>query len=108
MKFPIHAYPNDYWRFMPKAFRSVLRPFAWSFVAFAGAADFPHTLVGVGCTGNPPAAAIPAVTVGVEQWKRSEQRRRTDRRGLLKHLLPPLVLQAYRRVRGTGLYSEAD
>ncbi len=48
MNFPIHDYPQDYWRFTPEAFRSILKPFTGSFVGFAGDEAFPHTVVGVG------------------------------------------------------------
>ncbi len=47
MNFPIHDYPYDYWRFTPEAFKSLLKPFAYSFVGFAGEESFPHTVVGV-------------------------------------------------------------
>lgn len=48
MKFPIHDYPYDYWRFTPEAFKSLLRPFNSRFVDFAGESVFPHTIVGIG------------------------------------------------------------
>ncbi|MBI5440903.1 MAG: class I SAM-dependent methyltransferase, partial [Deltaproteobacteria bacterium] len=51
----IHDYPYDYWRFTPEAFRSILKPFASSWVGFAGAQDFPHTVVGIGFKGEQPA-----------------------------------------------------
>ena len=54
MKFPIHDYPNDYWRFTPEAFRSILKPFKTSFVEFVGADEFPHTVIGIGFKGDMP------------------------------------------------------
>ncbi len=48
MLFRIHAYPYDYWRFTPEAFRSLLKPFTSAFVGYAGEENFPHTVVGVG------------------------------------------------------------
>lgn len=48
MDCPIHSYPNDYWRFTPQAFTSLLRPFSSCFVDFAGDEWFPHTVVGIG------------------------------------------------------------
>lgn len=51
MLFPIHDYPYDYWRFTPEAFNSLLKPFAASFVEFAGESYFPHTVIGVGFKG---------------------------------------------------------
>ncbi len=54
MNFPIHDYPHDYWRFTPEAFKSILKPFADSFVGFAGKSNFPHTVFGVGFKGTTP------------------------------------------------------
>lgn len=48
MRFKIHNYPNDYWRFTPECFKSLLRPFPHSFVSYAGKNNFPHTVVGIG------------------------------------------------------------
>ena len=54
MDFPIHDYPYDYWRFTPEAFRSLLKPFAHSFVGYVGVKKFPHTVVGIGFKGAGP------------------------------------------------------
>ena len=54
MKFVIHDYPFDYWRFTPEAFRLLLKPFSRSFVGYAGEPDFPHTVVGIGFKGRRP------------------------------------------------------
>ena len=51
MNFPIHNYPYDYWRFTPEAFKSLLKPFETAIVESAGAAHFPHTIVGIGVKG---------------------------------------------------------
>jgi SAM-dependent methyltransferase len=51
MYFPIHDYPNDYWRFTPEAFKSLLKPFDLSFVESVGRKTFPHTVVGIGLKG---------------------------------------------------------
>lgn len=48
MNFPIHDYPYDYWRYTPEAFKSLLKPFTFSFVDLAGESNFPHTVVGIG------------------------------------------------------------
>ena len=57
MDYPIHDHPNDYWRFTPEAFRSILKPFSDSFIGFAGDESFPHTVVGIGFKGEPPPLA---------------------------------------------------
>ena len=54
MKFRIHDYPLDYWRFTPEGFKSLLKPFSNSFVGYAGEAKFPHTVVGIGFKGQRP------------------------------------------------------
>lgn len=54
MNFPIHGYPNDYWRFTPEGFRSLLTPFDNKFVGFTGPAEFPHTILAVAFKGKQP------------------------------------------------------
>jgi SAM-dependent methyltransferase len=58
MHFPIHAYPNDYWRFTPEAFRLLAEPFPVKAIFYAGPAGFPHTVCGVAAKSGFPAAAI--------------------------------------------------
>ena len=53
MNFPIHEYPNDYWRFTPEGFRVLLNPFSSCFVECAGIDEFPHTVIGIGSKGKP-------------------------------------------------------
>ena len=48
MKFPIHDYPSDYWRFTPKAFELLLKPFALHEVEFDGDPQFPDGIYGLG------------------------------------------------------------
>lgn len=54
MNFPIHGFPNDYWRFTPEGFKSLLKKFNHSFVGFDGPADFPRTIVGIAFKGIKP------------------------------------------------------
>ena len=54
-EFPIHGYPNDYWRFTPEGFRSLLKPFPSSFVGSYGLSeDVPRSVVGLGFKGGSP------------------------------------------------------
>lgn len=47
--FPIHGYPNDYWRFTPEGFRSLLKGFSHGLVYSFGKSDeSPQTITGVG------------------------------------------------------------
>lgn len=54
MNFPVHGYPNDYWRFTPEGFRSLLRVFDSQFVGHTGPDAFPHSIVGIGFKGVEP------------------------------------------------------
>jgi SAM-dependent methyltransferase len=70
MNFPIHSYPNDYWRFTPEGFRSLLQVFDESFVGSCGKdTDFPQTIVGIGFKG-----AVPDLSAFNEAYLRWETR----------------------------------
>lgn len=47
LHFFIHETPNDFWRFTPDGFRSLLKPFQQSHVGWYGPDHFPQTLVAV-------------------------------------------------------------
>jgi len=51
MNFPIHDHPQDFWRFTPEGFKSLLNPFTFSFVDFRGDEEFPHSVFGFACKG---------------------------------------------------------
>lgn len=46
MNCPIHD-NHDYWRFTPEGFKSLLKPFVFSYVDSIGDPKFPHTVVGI-------------------------------------------------------------
>jgi len=48
MLYNIHAAPNDYWRFTPEGFKSLLSQFPSSYVDWNGNEENPHTVIGVG------------------------------------------------------------
>ncbi len=52
MKFPLHDYPSDYWRFTPKAFELLLKRFALFEVEFDGDPQFPEGIYGFGIKGK--------------------------------------------------------
>jgi SAM-dependent methyltransferase len=52
MLFPIHSYPNDYWRFTPEGLKSLLSPFESSYIDYNGDAKNPHTVIGVARKGR--------------------------------------------------------
>jgi len=54
MAFPIHNYPQDFWRFTPQGFQILFSKFKVSIIDSAGKKDFPHTVVGIGFKGVCP------------------------------------------------------
>lgn len=100
MKFPIHDYPHDYWRFTPEAFRSLLSIFDYSFVECCGEPDFPHTVVGIGVKGSIPDHVSEALKKRMTPWKKYWSR--SDIPGwhrFITFLLPPFLLMFYRKIR---------
>lgn len=70
MNFPIHDYPNDYWRFTPQAFASILKPFSAAITDYAGIETFPHTVVGIGMKGSSASTEIIEKLKGyLHQWR---------------------------------------
>ena len=91
MKFPIHDFPNDYWRFTPEAFKSLLKPFTYSFVGAVGEKDFPHTVIGIGFKGK-----IPDLNLFKDEYHQwvFKQETPTPRQKLessVKRFLPPVL-----------------
>lgn len=110
MKYPIHGFPSDYWRFTPQAFESLLRPFASLYVESAGSDDFPHTVVGIGFKGKLGEEVVSRwrreVQRWKERWRNAEPDPRTRVGGLARRLLPPIVKAAYEKI--SGLKSPED
>jgi len=100
MCFPIHAYPYDYWRFTPEAFRSILKPFAHSFVGFAGKEDFPHTVVGIGFKGSAP--PLLEFEEGYKKWREdlAARERLSTYKYIRRLLVPPIFSSSSRRLLG--------
>lgn len=48
MNFPIHNYPNDYWRFTPEGFRSLLASFPTRHIGYGGTDRHPREIIGIG------------------------------------------------------------
>lgn len=68
MNFPIHGYPNDYWRFTPEGFKSLLKDFTHSFVGYTGPADHPHSIISVSFKESPP--DLRRFMSAYEQWQK--------------------------------------
>ncbi len=100
MNFPIHDYPDDYWRFTPEAFKSLLKPFASSFVDFAGESNFPHTVIGLGFKGSISENTMNKFTKRFGHWKKHwSNPLRSDWRALIKLIIPPIFLTIRRKIR---------
>jgi SAM-dependent methyltransferase len=69
MYFPIHDYPQDYWRFTPEAFKSLLKPFTLSVSDFVGDSLFPHTVVGLGFKGSISKNVMDEFLLRLKRWK---------------------------------------
>lgn len=70
----IHGYPNDYYRFTPEAFRSMLGGFDDVWVAGVGDPDIPTQVVGVGVKGRTLDLALedlPSLAAAQERWARA-------------------------------------
>lgn len=101
MKFPIHNYPDDYWRFTPSGFRSLLRPFPFTFVESAGEENFPHTIIGIGYKGKgeaPP--GWKDFLLEIKQWKErwSASQMSSWKSGIVKWIPPiavPIAVKAF-------------
>ncbi|QFU74768.1 class I SAM-dependent methyltransferase [Halioglobus maricola] len=67
--FPIHGYPNDYWRFTPEGFRSLLKAFSHPLVySFGKSEESPQTITGVGFKDFAPDTQ--AFEQKAEQWEK--------------------------------------
>jgi hypothetical protein len=98
MKFPIHDYPYDYWRFTPEAFRSLLRPFGSAFVDSVGDERFPHTVVGVAFKGPLPQDHMMDFLTRFKTWKKRWHRPPGRyRKAFMKMITHPLSLNVYKK-----------
>lgn len=67
MRFPIHGYPNDYWRFTPEGLRSLFKVFDNNFIGSCGGTkNFPQTVVGIGFKGK--IADLNAFNIKYAKW----------------------------------------
>jgi len=98
MKFPIHDFPYDYWRFTPEAFKSLLKPFNFSFVNFAGDGRFPHTIVGIGFKGSVPRERMDVFEVKFRDWKKHCRKPPSKLwKAFVKLVTNPMALSVLRR-----------
>jgi hypothetical protein len=103
LMFGIHAYPNDYFRFTPEGFRSLLSRFDDVWVAGIGDPEMPVQVIAVGAKGRKLGLSMEAFpSLGAEQAKWDSS---TGQLRIGVFMLPPrivareLVKQAPRLVR---------
>lgn len=101
MNFPIHDYPYDYWRFTPQGFKSLLKPFAFSFVDSVGNPEFPHTIVGLASKSFVSDNFMDGFMKQFEIWKQywSETPQPMWKR-LIKPFIPRIVVNMYQKIQG--------
>lgn len=67
MLFPVHGFPNDYWRFTPEGFRELAGDFPWVATYYGGDPNFPHSVAFVACCREPNPATADRLTQMVGQ-----------------------------------------
>jgi SAM-dependent methyltransferase len=76
MFFPVHGYPQDYWRFTPSGMELLLAPFDDVWAGGVGHPDLPMQVVAVAAKGA--GARVPRSFVSLEraqrEWDRAEGR----------------------------------
>lgn len=101
MNFPIHDYPYDYWRYTPEAFKSLLKPFTFSFVDLAGESSFPHTVVGIGFKASISENVMREFKIKLKHWKEEAYWINPSESGwkkFIKLFTPPILLDIYRKI----------
>ncbi|MGI8413551.1 MAG: methyltransferase domain-containing protein [Solirubrobacteraceae bacterium] len=77
MLFPVHGYPQDYWRFTPEGFRLLLSQFDDVWVTGIGHPELPMQVVGVGAKGRRLGLSderLRTIDQAQEWWSRAEGR----------------------------------
>jgi hypothetical protein len=109
MLFGIHAYPNDYFRFTPEGFRSMLAPFDDVEVAGVGDPRIPMQILGIGAKGREIGFSLdklPSVAEAQALWDDPRQVRVDTLRyrpgAIAKLIMRELMRVAGARMRGSG------
>ncbi len=100
MNWTIHGYPSDYWRFTPQAFRTLLRPFNFTFVEFAGNSKFPHTIIGLASKNKIPEKSFEEFKKKFCQWKKywTNPPPKSWREWLLL-FIPPIIIKVLKKIK---------
>ena len=89
--FPIHAFPDDYWRFTASAMDVLLQEFDLVHSGMAGLADFPHTVMGIGAKEPFDAERWTRAVTAADGWLKSGATSWKERALVA---FPPLILAA--------------
>ncbi len=87
--FPIHAYPDDYFRFTASGFLTLLQPFDTPVVEMCGLKRLPHTVVGIASKGPMKPDLQEAIRTEMASWKRLGSRSWKE---TVQELMPPFLL----------------
>ena len=89
----IHNWPNDYRRFTPECFKSLLKDFKGQFVEFSGDPMLPKIIVGIGWKSETKISA--KFLTDIQQWK-NDFRYPPMSFGLhVKRFAPPILTDYY-------------
>lgn len=92
--FPIHAYPDDYWRFTGSAFRELWADYTVISVEMFGLARLPHTVIGIASHGPTSPGIDEKLKRAVSAWGKREA---TSWKERTLEIVPPCVfIPAYR------------
>lgn len=89
MYFPIHAHPDDFWRFTTSGFAVLLAPYDIVCVKSAGLPKLPHTIVGVAAKSPAQSSVTDPLRCAVESWAKHAA---TSWKERVMAVLPPVVL----------------
>jgi SAM-dependent methyltransferase len=93
MYFPVHAYPDDYWRFTTSGFAVLLAPFHLVALRAYGVSKLPHTVLGVGSKGPLEPTLERDLVAAIDAW--SVRGARTWKEVAMALAPPALLVPAY-------------
>jgi len=89
MYFPIHAHPEDYWRFTDRGFASLLQRFNIISIESCGLSKLPHTIVGIAAKQTLDSSLEVSLRDAIIFWKR---RGASSWKEIAMAVLPPVLL----------------
>lgn len=102
MKFPIHDFPNDFWRYTPEGFRSLLKQFHSFKVYNAGRKNFPHTIFAIGFKGISSKTQVNNFNTEFNKFLKYYENMENEKTKIkykkLKLFIPPIFLKIYEKL----------